>query len=87
MAVRAKKIVKLVPPSARYRAEVKANVIGRLQDALVEAKDGQFDGIMILAHRPDGGNYTSYSKMNDRMLFVGMFEYVKWRMLRDYDEE
>lgn len=74
--------LKLIP---KEQAEANASVVERLEQALERAKAGEFSGIAIVAVHTDGTNYSTYSDQIDRLRFIGLLDWVRYRMLTDYE--
>ncbi len=77
-------IVKLVPAE---QARVDSSIVEKLELALDRARDGEFDAIAIVGISRDGSNFASYSATSDRLRFIGLLDWIRWRMLQAYEKD
>jgi hypothetical protein len=74
--------LRLVP---KEQAEANQSAVARLEAALKLAREGEFAGVAIVAIQTDGTNYSTFSDTPDRLKFIGLLDWVRWRMLNQYD--
>jgi hypothetical protein len=78
--------VQLVTPAQRENDARQQNIVMVLESALAEARAGRFDAVTIVAVTPGDDNFVAFSKAENRLKMVGVLEFAKHRMMRNYED-
>ena len=61
--------------------EIEEGVVECLREFLARAEDGEFNGLMIVAFRPDGTYRFEISRQLDQLHRIGALEMLKWEVI------
>lgn len=73
----------LVPPA---KAEVDKDLVSRLEYWLELARKGEIAGYAIIAVNRDETTTSSFSASDDRLKVIGAVDWLRYRMLKAFDE-
>lgn len=75
--------IKLVPKDV---AVASADAIEKLEAVLERVRAGDLVAVAIVGIHADGSNYSTFSATTDRLRFIGLLDWVRWRMVKAFDE-
>jgi hypothetical protein len=75
--------LRLITREDQWRSNVSASVIEVLEEMMAKAKNGEIDGVVIAATRPDGSGTYRWSKMSHATSLLGVLTIVIQKLAMD----